>query len=1159
MKRIINIIFSIFLLILFVVPKYNLSAIDNFIVYELKSDGTKTIIGEATTDYNAAYTLMNEYDANPTSVAIIEKNGIVVNSNYAIAKLKGLFNVYSKPNRINDNYYTYLAGDYGVDAAFLDYDNTYNSVKIRISGYTGWISLDNLNIVPISKIATNYVTINKENLYLRKSYSTSSELYNVEKPFAQYNASYIWVEKVENEGYIWYHLKEGSTDAWVASKDDYVTEDVRPYLDTNYLRFNNDTTTDPWNLYHNYVYKDKFNIEKVWYTNLGIAPSFLVKNKYYYSFDGIYFYEKYIDMIDDYRKNTHDLSINKDEPYYNYYLYLPAHSFSSYNGKNLDNRVSVKINPSNPELVKKPIESASYVTDGSFNKSIENLSQMYGEGDNFILSQEEYGINALLTFGAAMNESGDGTSAIAFAKNNLFGHGAYDSCAFTCAITYNTVKDSIFAHALNYATSYSNPTARYYYGSHYGNKGSGFGVNYASDPYWGEKAAQYAYESDINIAKITYTLDGETFEAGQDYLKNTIGIKTSNIDVPIKKEANNDSKTIYLLKNNYNNRSVFNMPLIVFDKVSIGDEVWYKVYADTALDSNKNIINGKYDRNYSFGYVSSKYLYVSNNQPIIKTSEIILEQGKSYDLTKFASATDTEDGDITSKIVIDHNIKIDTVGSYKVTYKVFDSMNMSATKEVEAIVYATNTPYLTASNKEVMQYKDFDKLNGVSAIDPNDGDITDKIKIIYDDVDINKVGTYKITYSITNAINKTVTKDINVIVTSNASPVLKATDIYMNKGDSLTYKENIKASDLEDGNITNNIKITSNVDKDVPGTYKITYSIIDSDDNEVTKDINVYVSDILEEKKGEFYFNTLAYNKDTNKLDVTGSISIVGIDNTKDINIDYYLIFQNNNNDNQITFKLDRYLNDHPTIAYMDINNKYVDTWYKGSIDLTNIIKGDYTLYVMAKSDQYVSKCVVSNLFLKKFTKKIIDNEGRGYLFRNNNYKREFPLEMIISDNGLITSYEGAHPSNMFNLFDSISFKDNYLNMIGNSFNMGTTYGEKDTIERYLIFENMETEERITYNIGSTIGSELILNGNDNLSKVRSWYDTTNLVDIKDIKVGKYIIYIRTKNGSVDDYGELQDILLKSNHSTVINNKIYTLSTNNKIRYRVELEVKEKN
>ena len=64
------------------------------------------------------------------------------------------------------------------------------------------------------------------------------------------------------------------------------------------------------------------------------------------------------------------------------------------------------------------------------------------------------------------------TSRIAKDKNNLFGYGAADSCAYDCAYSYNSPRDSIMDYAKKTGNSYSLATGKYYYGSHYGNKAS---------------------------------------------------------------------------------------------------------------------------------------------------------------------------------------------------------------------------------------------------------------------------------------------------------------------------------------------------------------------------------------------------------------------------------------------------------------------------------------------------------------------------------------------------------------------------------------------------------------------------------------------------------------------------------------------------------------
>ena len=46
---------------------------------------------------------------------------------------------------------------------------------------------------------------------------------------------------------------------------------------------------------------------------------------------------------------------------------------------------------------------------------------LYNEGHSFIESQNEFGANALLSFGLAVNESGWGRSSIAINKNNILG------------------------------------------------------------------------------------------------------------------------------------------------------------------------------------------------------------------------------------------------------------------------------------------------------------------------------------------------------------------------------------------------------------------------------------------------------------------------------------------------------------------------------------------------------------------------------------------------------------------------------------------------------------------------------------------------------------------------------------------------------------------
>lgn len=1128
----------IFLFITFFVVLTNnmlvLADVSSYTVYSIKSDSSKMQIGEVTTDYEVAKKLMNEYDNSINDVAVIYKDDVLVNAYYASVTLNSSV-IYMYEDASLKNKYTYIHGYYGKDAAFLDYDTTNNSIKIKISGYTGWIKHSDATINPISSLATNYVIIKGDNVSLYNNHTNGYQIRTL-----QQNGSYIYTEKVLTDNKYWYHINESGINGWVM--EEFVNEEIRPVFNTFYVNFNLENNNKPWNLYHYYEYGNK----QVNFLDLGIAPFFLNKNQYYYSFDGNYFYDDFIKMLDDYKSDSYSNSINSDKPYFNYYMYLPNHSLSSYSASDLDSFISINFNgkPDN-----------SYVDEnGNFIKELDkNLSQMYNEGISYVDAQNEYGINALLTFAVSKNESGFGRSAIAIAKNNLFGHSAYDSCPFTCATVYNSVKDSIITHSTKYMNDYANPFGSMYYGSHYGDKGSGMGVNYASDPYWGEKMASNAYSTDIAIVRRTYTNKLENFSAvvGQDYLANTIGIKLSNKEVKVKKYPSNDSDNIYVIKNNYYNKLVRNVPLIVVDKVNVDGVNWLKVRTDVGLDSNLNITD-KYSFDTSYGYVLEDDIYVYNNQPSINVSDITLDQGSSYDLLKYVSATDLEDGSI-SNITYNTSLDINKPGNYEVTYTAVDSMNYSVSKSADITVKAVSVPVINATDKKIKQYTNFDLYSGVSATDSVDGDITSSIKITSNNLDINKVGNYTITYSVTNSLNNTVTKTINIEVLSNSLPIINASDIYVTKNSKIKFLENVRATDLEDGNL--NVEIIENTtDLTKVGTYKVVYKVVDKDDNIVTKEVKVYVLDEYKKLNGEFYFDTLKYSDNT--LNITGSLAMIGLDNTKETNIKYYLILKNNITGYEYNFPLDRYLENHPETVYSDTSKKYIETWFKGNVNLSSVKKGEYTLYVSAVMDNFISKELVSNIFLKPYTKKATDSEGRGYLFRNNNYKREFPLELIIFDTGLISTVESNHSANMFNTLESISINDKYLNIVGNSFNMGADYNSSKDVIRTLILENVETEKRYEFNIGSIVGSELSLKGDDGLSKAKSWYDTKSLVDLSGIDKGKYIIYLRTKIDNVDDFGELQDIFFKAKGEFKIGDKTYILSTNKDSRYRVELTVK---
>ncbi|MBC1906305.1 DUF5011 domain-containing protein [Listeria booriae] len=234
----------------------------------------------------------------------------------------------------------------------------------------------------------------------------------------------------------------------------------------------------------------------------------------------------------------------------------------------------------------------------------------------------------------------------------------------------------------------------------------------------------------------------------------------------------------------------------------------------------------------------------SNDAPTIEATDHTLKKGTKFDPMSEVSAADKEDGDMTKDIKITAN-DVDTTqeGIYHVTYSITDSDENTTTKEITVTVTSNDAPTITATDKTLKRGDTFDALAEVSAADKEDGDLTSDIQVIANDVNPDQEGTYSVTYSVTDSDNNTTTKQINVTVTSNELPVITATDHTIKKGSNFDPMSEVSATDKEDGDLTNAIKITANnVNTNKEGIYQITYSVTDSDDNTTTKDVTVIVT-----------------------------------------------------------------------------------------------------------------------------------------------------------------------------------------------------------------------------------------------------------------------------------------------------------------------------
>lgn len=328
------------------------------------------------------------------------------------------------------------------------------------------------------------------------------------------------------------------------------------------------------------------------YKTIGKAPSFLKEGVRYLSYDGQYFYQydyknqtsisnTMNTLINDYKSGVRNNAVNINNAYYLYYLNLPFRSETIYSASDLNNFIN------------------TYPSFGSSSK-LKNLGQAFKDVEKL------YGVNALLALGVAINESNFGNSEIAKAKNNLFGLNAVDSSPGLSADSFATPRDSVIDFAKNWISrGYADPADWRYFGGFLGNKYRGANVKYASDPFWGEKAAGFAYLID------------KTLSGGNSNLKDTnskqIGIAKSTNQV-IKK----DGTLLYNVTNDTNQYGAYiNTPFVIsnMQKVTINGKSYYEIYPERNTPVAGGGAGNKYHGSYNWsdrGYIEAKDISLVN-------------------------------------------------------------------------------------------------------------------------------------------------------------------------------------------------------------------------------------------------------------------------------------------------------------------------------------------------------------------------------------------------------------------------------------------------------------------------------------------------------------------------------------------------------------------
>jgi serine protease len=229
---------------------------------------------------------------------------------------------------------------------------------------------------------------------------------------------------------------------------------------------------------------------------------------------------------------------------------------------------------------------------------------------------------------------------------------------------------------------------------------------------------------------------------------------------------------------------------------------------------------------------------------LVGSPQMNIMQGTAFN-DPGATATDDRDGNLTGAITRSGSVNTTKVGSYALSYNVNDAAGNSArvvTRTVNVTLSADTTrPVISLIGNQTISVVQGTSFNdpGATASDNRDGNITNTIAKS-GSVNTAQVGSYTLSYNVSDAAgNKatTVTRQVNVILGSdNTPPVIT---LLGNKTISIVQGVSFNdpgatASDNRDGNITNSITKSGNVNTAQVGSYTLSYNVRDTAGNDAS-------------------------------------------------------------------------------------------------------------------------------------------------------------------------------------------------------------------------------------------------------------------------------------------------------------------------------------
>jgi ABC-type oligopeptide transport system substrate-binding subunit len=245
---------------------------------------------------------------------------------------------------------------------------------------------------------------------------------------------------------------------------------------------------------------------------------------------------------------------------------------------------------------------------------------------------------------------------------------------------------------------------------------------------------------------------------------------------------------------------------------------------------------------------------VANEAPeILGADDVEVLLNEAFDSLAGVTAEDDKDSDL--NITVEGTVDVATEGEYTLTYSVTDSDGetttvtriVTVTQVLSAVIYGIDA--IT-----VIKGDTFDPMADVEAEDEVDGDLTARI-VVTGTVDMDTLGEYELTYTVTNDGGK-VTEETRIVTVDVESPeILFSTPNQHLINTAFDSMAGVTAKDREDDVLTDDVTVVGTVDTTTEGVYTLTYKVTNSygKDTMVTRNIKV-VTELVDYANGTFNY-----------------------------------------------------------------------------------------------------------------------------------------------------------------------------------------------------------------------------------------------------------------------------------------------------------------